>query len=58
MFGSKLKSQFILLFSLFLLQFMSLLHFLVLFMSLTVLFQLTFTFIYSIFNKIFSVSTK
>ena len=34
------------------------LHFLVLFMSPTVLFQLTFIFIYSIFNKIFSVSAK
>ena len=36
----------------------TLLHFLVLFMDLTVLFQLTFTFIYSIFSKNFSVSTK
>ena len=34
------------------------LHFLVLFMSLTVLFQLTFTFIYSTFSNKFSVSTK
>ena len=34
------------------------LHFLVLFMDLTILFELTFTFIYSIFNKKFSVSAK
>ena len=34
------------------------LHFFVLFMSPTVLFQLIFTFIYSTFNKKFSVSTK
>ena len=34
------------------------LHFLVLFMGLTVLFQLTFTFIYSTFSKKFSVSVK
>ena len=34
------------------------LHFLVQFMDLTVLFQLIFTFIYSIFNKKISVSTK
>ena len=34
------------------------LYFLVLFMGSTILFQLTFTFIYSIFNKKFSVSTK
>ena len=47
-FGFKLKSQFILLFNLFLL----------LFMDLTVLFQLTFTFIYNTFNKKFSVSAK
>ena len=40
--------QLILLFSLFLL----------LFMSLTVLFQLTFTFIYSIFSKKFSILAK
>ena len=33
-------------------------HFLVLFISLTILFQLTFTFIYNIFNKKFTVSTK
>ena len=35
-----------------------LLHFLVLFIGSTVLFQLTFTFIYSTFSKKFSVSTK
>ena len=35
-----------------------LLYFLVLFMGSTILFQLTFTFIYSTFNKKFSVSTK
>ena len=40
-FGSKLKSQLILLFSLFLL----------LFMGSTILFQLTFTFIYNTFSK-------
>ena len=34
------------------------LHFLVLFMGLTILFQLTFTFIYSTLNKKFSVSVK
>ena len=34
------------------------LHFLVLFISLNVLFQLTFTFIYSTFSKKFSVSVK
>ena len=34
------------------------LYFLVLLMSLTVLFQLTFTFIYSTFNKKFSILTK
>ena len=34
------------------------LHFLILFMGPTVLFQLTFTFIYSTFNKKFLVSTK
>ena len=35
-----------------------LLYFLVLFMGSTILFQLTFTFIYSTFNKKFSISTK
>ena len=34
------------------------LHFLVLFMGLTVLFQLTFTFIYNTFSKKFSVLAK
>ena len=34
------------------------LHFFVLFMGLIVLFQLTFTFIYSTFSKKFSVSAK
>ena len=34
------------------------LHFLILFMSHTVLFQLTFTFIYNTFSKKFSVSVK
>ena len=34
------------------------LHFLILFMGPTVLFQLTFTFIYSTFNKKFLASTK
>ena len=61
-FGSKLKNQLILLFSLFLLLFINFIvlfgTFLVLFMSLTVLFQLTFTFIYRTFNKKFSVSVK
>ena len=47
-FGKDYFCQLILLFSLFLL----------LFMGLTVLFQLTFTVIYSTFNKKFSVSTK
>ena len=42
-FGSKLKSQLILPFSLFLLQFMSSLYFLIQFIDLTLLFQLTFT---------------
>ena len=37
---------------------MTLLYFLVLFMGLTVLFQLTFTFIYNIFSNKFSVSAK
>ena len=57
-FGSKLKSQVILLFSLFLLLFIISLHFLVLFMDLIILFQLTFTFTYSTFNKKISVSAK
>ena len=57
-FGSILKNQLILLFSLFLLLFMGLTTPLVLFMSHTVLFQLIFTFIYSTFSKKFSVSSK
>jgi len=48
----------ILLFSLFLLLFMTSLYFLVLFMGPIVLFQLTFIFIYSIFNNKFLVLTK
>ena len=48
-------NQFILLFNLFL---RVLLYFLVLFMDLTVLFQLIFIFIYNIFNKKFSILTK
>ena len=35
-----------------------LLHFLVLFIGSTILFQLTFTFIYNTFSKKFSISTK
>ena len=57
-FGSKLKCELILLFSLFLLLFMGPLHFLVLFMGFTILFQLTFTFIYNTFSKKFLISTK
>ena len=60
-FGIGLKRQFfflILLFSLFLLLFMVLLHFLVLFISPTILFQLPFNFIYNTFNKNFLVSAK
>ena len=49
-FSSSLKSQLILLFSLFFL--LGLLHFLILFMGLTILFQLIFTFTYSTFSKI------
>ena len=45
--------QFILLFSLFLLLLMVPMHFLVLFIDFTVLFQLTFIFIYYTFNKKF-----
>ena len=53
-FGIGLKSQFFfLLFSLFLQLFMGPLHFFVLFMSLNVLFQLPFSFIYNNFNKSF-----
>ena len=50
-FGFKLKNQFILLFNLLLLLFMSFTAPLVLFISLTILFHLTFTFIYNTFNK-------
>ena len=57
-FGISLKSQFFLLFSLFLLLFMDLIVLLVLFMGPTILFQLPFSFIYSTFNKKFLVSTK
>ena len=57
-FTISLKSQFFLLFSLFLLLFMDLLHFLILFMGFTVLFQLLFSFIYSTFSKKFSISVK
>ena len=57
-FGLEWKIKIILLFSLFLLLFMTSLYFLVLFMGLTVLFQLTFTFIYNIFSNKFSVSAK
>ena len=57
-FGIDLKSQFFLLFSLFLLLFMVLLYFLVLFISHIVLFQLSFNFIYSTFNKKFLVLAK
>ena len=49
----KLKNQLILLFSCFFYYLWAPLHFLVLFMDPTVLFQLTFTFIYSTFNKKF-----
>ena len=57
-FGISLKSQFFLLFSLFLLLFMDLIVLLVLFMGPTILFQLPFSFIYSTFRKKISVSTK
>jgi len=50
--------QIILLFSLFLLLLMTPLHSLILFMGHTVLFQLTFIFIYNIFSKKFSILTK
>ena len=56
--GLSVLFQLILLFNLFLLLFMVSLHFLVLFMGLSILFQLTFTFIYSIFSKKFSISVK
>ena len=63
-FGSKFKSQLILLFILFYYSayfyyyLWVLLHFLILFIGLTILFQLTFPFMYSTFNKKFSVSAK
>ena len=50
-FDFNLKSKLILLFNLFLLLFMASLQFLVQFIGSTVLFQLTFTFIYKTFNK-------
>ena len=56
-FGNTYFFQFILLFSLFLLLFMGPTT-LVLFMSLTIIFQLIFIFIYSNFNKKLSVPTK
>ena len=52
------KRQLLLLFSLFLVLFMSLIAPLVLFIGHTILFQLVFIFIYNTFDKIFSVSTK
>ena len=57
-FGKDYFCQLILLFSLFLLLFMGLLHFLVLLMGSTILFQLIFIFIYSTLRKKFSVSVK
>ena len=57
-FGSKFKSQLILLFSLFLLLFMGLIALFGTIYGPTILFQLTFPFIYSIFNKKFSVLAK
>ena len=53
-----LKIQFFLLFSLFCYYLLILLYFLILFMGLTELFQLLFSFIYSNFSKKFSISTK
>ena len=53
LFGMIKFCQIILLFSLFLLLFMAPLFFLILFMGFTVLFHLTFTFIYSTFSKKF-----
>ena len=57
-FSFKLKCQLILLFNLFFLLFIGHIALLVLFMGLTILFQLTFTFIYSTFINKFSVSAK
>ena len=53
-----LKIQFFLLFSLFCYYLLILLYFFILFMGLTELFQLLFSFIYSNFSKKFSISTK
>ena len=57
-FGKKKFCKLILLFSLFLLLFMSSTSFLVLFMGLTLLFQLIFTFIYNTFSKKFLILAK
>ena len=57
-FGSKLKSQLILLFNLFLLLFMNLTVFFGTIYGFIILFQLTFTFICSIFSKKISVLAK
>ena len=57
-FGKNLKTSLFYYSAYFLLLFMVSLRFLVLFMDSTVLFQLTFTFIYNIFNKQFSVLAK
>lgn len=56
-FDSKLKNQFILLYSLFLLLFMGYVIFSTIY-EFNVLFQLTFTFIYNTFTKKISVSAK
>ena len=57
-FGSKLKVSLFYYSTYFCYYSWVILHFLVLFMGLTVLFQLTFTFIYSTFSKKFSVLAK
>ena len=57
-FGLGWKIKIFLLFSLFLLLFMGPITFFGIIHDSTVLFQLTFTFIYSTFNNKFSVSTK
>ena len=57
-FGLGWKIKIILLFSLFLLIFMGLTTLLALFIGPTILFQLTFTFIYNTFSNKFSVSAK
>ena len=54
----KIKSQFILLFTLFLVLFIKLTVLFSTIHGLTILFELTFVFIYSTFSKKFSVSTK